>query len=178
MQTDPILSYHNIDASPAVESLIHRRIAMLQRRDDRITGCEVMMEAPQKKQRHGRVFRVRLNLRMPGPDLTISRKSAQGSAQDDLMMAVNRAFSAAEKALKRRKKVRGGVEVKHHPPVLHGAIVDLGSSWAMAGSGPMPGAGSTSSATASPPTAGIAWASAPACGSARSRARRAPSPWR
>ena len=62
---------------------------------------------------------------MPGPDVSISREVAQGSAREDLVLAVNRAFTAAEKTLKRRKKVMDGVEVKHHPPVLHGAITEL-----------------------------------------------------
>ena len=139
MQIEPTISYRNIDHSPAVDQLVQRRIAMLERRDDRITGCEVTLEAPQKKKRHGRVFRVRLNLHLPGPDLSFSRETGQGSAQDDLILAVNRAFSAAEKALKKRKKVMGRVEVKHHAPVLHGEITELerelGYGWLRADDG-------------------------------------------
>lgn len=139
MQIAPILSFHNIDHSPAVEDLVHRRIAMLEKRDDRITGCEVTLEAAQKARRHGRAFRVRLDLHLPGPDLSISREIAQGSAQDDLILAVNRAFTAAEKALKKRKKVMAGVEVKQHPPILHGEIVELepelGHGWLRADDG-------------------------------------------
>ncbi|MCB1334935.1 MAG: HPF/RaiA family ribosome-associated protein [Roseivivax sp.] len=141
MQIDPIIAYRNIDHSPAVEALVRRRIEMLERRDDRITGCDVTLEAPQKKQRHGSVYKVRLNLHMPGPDLSISREVAQGSAQDDLMLAVNRAFSAAETALKKRKKTLAGIEVKHHPPVLHGQIAELepelGHGWIRADDGRM-----------------------------------------
>lgn len=95
MQIEPIISYHNVDPSPTVENLVHRRIKVLERRDDRITGCEVTMEAPQKLKRHGRVFKVRLNLHLPGLDLSISREIAQGSAQGDLILAVNRAFTTA-----------------------------------------------------------------------------------
>jgi cold shock CspA family protein/ribosome-associated translation inhibitor RaiA len=139
MQTEPIIAYHHVDPSPAVEDLVLRRIKALERRDDRITGCEVTMEAPQKKKLHGRVFKVRLNLHLPGPDLSISREIAQGSAQDDLILAVNRAFTAAEKALKTRKKKMDGIEVKHHPPVLHGEITELepelGFGWVQADDG-------------------------------------------
>lgn len=125
MQTEPIIAYHNLDPSPAVDALVAKRIAVLERLNDRITGCEITMDAPQKRKVHGRVFRVRLNLHMPGPDLSVAREVAQGSARDDLVLAVNRAFSAAEKQLKRQKKTRGGVEVKHHPPVLHGEITQI-----------------------------------------------------
>ncbi|MDG4648449.1 HPF/RaiA family ribosome-associated protein [Roseibacterium sp. SDUM158017] len=139
MQTEPIISYHNIDHSPAVDELVQRRIALLERRDERITGCEVTMEAPQKRKRHGRVFKVRLNVHLPGPDVSVAREVAQGSAQEDLILAVNRAFTAAEKALKKRKKVMGGVEVKHHAPILHGEIAELepelGYGWVTADDG-------------------------------------------
>lgn len=125
MQTDPVIAYRNLDPSPAVNALIPGRIAALERINRRITGCEVTLEAPQKRKRRGRVFRVRLTLHLPGPDLSVAREVAQGSAQDDLILAVNRAFSAAERALKRQKKTMAGLEVKHHPPVLHGVITLL-----------------------------------------------------
>lgn len=141
MQIEPIISYQNIDHSPAVEGLVRKRIAGLEKRHDRITGCEVTLDAPQKKKRRGRVFRVRLNLRLPGPDLSVSREVAQGSAQDDLVLAVNRAFTAAEKALKKQKKTMGGIEVKHHAPVLHGEIAELepelGHGWVRGDNGQM-----------------------------------------
>ncbi|MDG1167632.1 MAG: HPF/RaiA family ribosome-associated protein [Sulfitobacter sp.] len=125
MQIEPIISYQNLDHSPAVDDLVRGRIEALEKRFSRITGCEVTMHAQQKKKRHGRMFRVQLNLRLPGPDLSVSRAVSQGSAQDDLILAVNRAFSAAEKAIKKRKKVMGRVEIKHHAPVLHGKIAEL-----------------------------------------------------
>ena len=125
MQTDPVISYRNLDPSPAIEALVAKRIAVLERISDRIIGCEVTLEAPQKRRLHGRAFRVRLNLHVPGPDVSVAREVVQGSAQEDLTLAVNRTFSAAEKQLKRHKKVMGAIEVKHHPPVLHGEISTL-----------------------------------------------------
>lgn len=122
MQTDPIISYLNIDPSPAVTEVIRRRIAVLERIHDRITGCEVALDSPQKHKAHGRVFRARLSLHLPGPDFSITREVAQGTASDDLLLAVNRAFSGAEKHLKRQKKKMSAVETKHHAPVLHGQI--------------------------------------------------------
>ena len=95
---------------------------MLERISDRITGCEITLDAPQKRKIHGRVFRAHVNLHIPGPDFSVSRQVAQGSARDDLLLAVNRAFSAAEKHLKSQKKKMGRVEVKHHSPVQHGEI--------------------------------------------------------
>ncbi|SDJ07661.1 HPF/RaiA family ribosome-associated protein [Aliiruegeria lutimaris] len=125
MQTAPIISYHNLDSSPAIEALVKRRVEMLENLEDRMTACEVTIEAPQKRKRHGRVFKVRLYVHLPGPDLTVSREVGQGCAQDDVTLAVNRAFSAAEVQLKRHKKTMARVEVKHHQPIRHGEVTLL-----------------------------------------------------
>jgi cold shock CspA family protein/ribosome-associated translation inhibitor RaiA len=125
MQRPPVITCRHIDPSPAVETLIARRIARLERISGRIVGCEVTLEAPQKPRRKGRVFQVRVALHTGGPDLTAARAVAQGSARDDLLLAMNRAFSAAELRLKRQKKVMGGVEVKHHPPYVQGEVVQI-----------------------------------------------------
>ncbi len=122
MQIDPIISFRNVDPSPAVSELVNRRIAVLERISDRITGCEVVVDAPQKHKEHGQIMKVRIDLRLPGPDFSVTREVAQGDKRDDLLLALNKAFSAAEKHLKRHKKSMGGVEVKHHAPVLHGKI--------------------------------------------------------
>ncbi|EPX83689.1 HPF/RaiA family ribosome-associated protein [Salipiger mucosus] len=139
MQTAPVITSRNLDASPSVNEIVGRRVAGLEKIEPEMIGCEVILDAPQKRKRHGRVLRVRLHLHLPGPDLSVSREVAQGSARDDLLLAVNRAFSAAETRLKRRKKVMDAVEVKHHPPVLHGVVTtlepELGYGWLRADDG-------------------------------------------
>ena len=105
-----------------MNELIRRRISVLERLHDRITGCEITLDAPQKRKVSGRVFRAHLSLHIPGPDFSIAREVAQGTARDDLLLAVNRAFSGAEKHLKRQKKKMSAVETKRHAPVLHGRV--------------------------------------------------------
>ncbi|MBY6069435.1 HPF/RaiA family ribosome-associated protein [Leisingera aquaemixtae] len=122
MQTEPVVTYRNVDPSPSVDALVARRVEALERINNRIVGCETVIEAPQKRKVTGREYRVRLTLSVPGPDITVTRTSAKGSAREDLALALNRAFSAAEKLLKRQKKTMAAIKVKHHPPVLHGCI--------------------------------------------------------
>lgn len=50
MQIDLIISYQNLDHSPVVEDLVRERIEALEKRYDRITGYEVTLYAPQKKE--------------------------------------------------------------------------------------------------------------------------------
>lgn len=139
MQSSPEITFRNMPPSPVIMALIEKRTAVLERACDRITGCEITLDAQPKRKRHGREFRVRINLRIPGPDLRVVRDICRGSAQDDLKLAVNRAFSAAEARLHRQKRLMGGVEVKWHPPLLHGEVTrlepELGYGYARADDG-------------------------------------------
>ena len=116
MHITPIISYNNVDSSSAVENLVRRRIGALEKRFVPIIGCEVTMDAAQSMTRNGRLFRVGVNLDLPDPDLSVSRQYAEGSAQDDLILAVNRAFGVVEKVIKRRKKSKQDVDEMHGSP--------------------------------------------------------------
>ena len=125
MQIEPIISYRHLDPSDAVTAHVQKRLAALEHFHHRIVGCEVTLDAPQKRKRTGRIVRAKVDLRLPGDDIHVERSIARGSAREDLLLAINRAFAAAEKTLKHHRKVKGGLEVKPHPPVLHGEITRL-----------------------------------------------------
>jgi cold shock CspA family protein/ribosome-associated translation inhibitor RaiA len=122
---EPVITFRNLDPPPEIEVLIRKRAATLERFAPRILGCDVAVDAPQKRKVNGRVMHVRVTAQVPGPDITTEAHVAQGSARDDLVLAVNRAFSAAERKLRHQKTRMAGLEVKHHPPVLHGEITSL-----------------------------------------------------
>jgi ribosomal subunit interface protein len=125
MQSTTRISWRNLTASPAIEELIERRIEALERFDPHIVSCNVVVEAPQKRQASARGFQVRVDLQVPGPNISVSRSVRQGHAADDLRIAVNTAFEAVERRLKEHKRKLVGQEVKHHSPILHGEIVEL-----------------------------------------------------
>jgi ribosome-associated translation inhibitor RaiA/cold shock CspA family protein len=125
MQSPPTVTFRGVDPSPAIEDLIGERTARLEKFHAGIIACDVVVEAAQKRKTHGRLFSVRVRLGLPGPDISVSRDVAQGDAQEDVRLAVNRAFSAVETKLKEQKRTMGAVEVKHHPPVLHGEVSEL-----------------------------------------------------
>ena len=125
MESKPTLTYRNMDSSPSIETLVRRRIGDLERFHARLTGCDVVIEATQARKHNAKGYRVRVNLHLPGPDISVAREVAQGAARDDVLLAMNRAFSAAEKKLKQQKQVMNALHVKSHPDVLHGRITDL-----------------------------------------------------
>ncbi|MFC2969175.1 HPF/RaiA family ribosome-associated protein [Acidimangrovimonas pyrenivorans] len=125
MRTHPIITWRNMDHSPAVDSIVNERIEALDKFHPNIIGCTVVIDAPQKRRVTGRGFDVRVQLEIPGPNLNVARHVRHGHAADDVIRAVNAAFTALEGRLKAKREVIGGVHVKHHPPELHGEIVEL-----------------------------------------------------
>ena len=125
MQSSPNVTFRGIDPSPAIEELIAERRARLERFHPGIVACDVVVEAAPKRKVHGRLFSVRVNLSLPGPAISVSSDAARGEAGEDIRLAINHAFSAVETKLKERKRTMGAVEVKHHPPILHGEVSEL-----------------------------------------------------
>jgi cold shock CspA family protein/ribosome-associated translation inhibitor RaiA len=125
MQRDPIVSWHGIPASPAVEAIVRKRLSAVARLAPQAVGCRVTLSAEQGRHRSARGFETRIHLDMPGPDIDVARAIRHGHAADDLVRSVNAAFGALEARLKESRRVLRGQEVKHHAPVLHGEIVEL-----------------------------------------------------
>ena len=125
MPFEPTITYRNAEHSPAVDELIRRRAQELGRFHDRIVGCDVVVEAPQKRRASGRIYHVRVTVRVPGPDVSVAGQASKGAAQQNLKLALNKAFTAAEHQLKESKRMMAGQEVKHHPPLRHGEITLL-----------------------------------------------------
>ena len=125
MQREPIISWHRIQRSEAIESIIRKRIASIEKFCPDAVGLRVTLDAPQRQRHAARGFDVRLHLDLPGPDLDVARSIRQGLGAEDLTRAVNAAFTALEKRLKESRKVLGALEVKHHPTILHGEIIEI-----------------------------------------------------
>ncbi|MFZ2102284.1 MAG: HPF/RaiA family ribosome-associated protein [Oricola sp.] len=116
------IAFRNMDGSAELEEHIHRRIAELEKTHPHIVGCNVVVEAPQKKHVTGTEFAVRITLSVPGPDIHVERHVGRSGAKEDVNLAIHEAFDAARRILKEQKREMGGQEVKHHAPMLHGTI--------------------------------------------------------
>lgn len=125
METEPIISWHHMDPSPAVEAVIHKRIDALERIHDRIVGCRVVVEAADKRKITGREFEVHVHVSLPGKDIDVKRSYGQEEAEDDLLHAVNTCFTAAEKQLRKVTERRQPQNVKAHPAISHGSVETL-----------------------------------------------------
>ena len=108
MQKQPKIIFRNVDQSDAIEAQIRQRIDDLGKRYDRMIGCEVIIEAPQRRKSSGRLFKVHLSVQVPGQNVEVTRQINRGDAANDINFAVNTAFSTAGRQLTQRKRQLAG----------------------------------------------------------------------
>jgi ribosome-associated translation inhibitor RaiA len=110
MQRTPKITSRDFELTPAIEDQIRERISSLEQCWDRITGCEVTLEAPAvHHHRKGGPFLVRIRMLVPGGELEVNRQGAS-----DFAVAVREAFSAARRRIEDYvRELRH--EIKTHP---------------------------------------------------------------
>lgn len=108
------IAYHRLSPSDAVSDLVRQKVARLERYFDRITGCSVTLEVPGHRHRHGKHFRVRIELAVPGERLVVGRDPAQTKTHEDLVAAINAAFQEARRQLEDHAR-RADHRVRAHP---------------------------------------------------------------
>lgn len=119
------ISFKDMDPSPAVEARIREQAARLERFHERIVACRVTVEAPHRHHRHGKLFRVGIDLSMPGQDVFVGRAGPQDHAHEDVYVAIRDAFDAAVRQVEdQARRMRG--DVKTHDAPDHGRILRLG----------------------------------------------------
>lgn len=67
-----ITTFRNMPPSEAVIDRIQKETETLGRYFDRITSCDVTVEAPARHHYHGEPFHIRIELRVPGKELVVA----------------------------------------------------------------------------------------------------------
>jgi ribosomal subunit interface protein len=106
MQNNLQISFRGMETSAAVEARIRERTERLERFDDRITSCHVVVQAPHRHHQQGQLYEVRIQVRVPGDELVINREGSQDHAHEDVYVAIRDAFQAAERRLEERARRR------------------------------------------------------------------------
>lgn len=123
MQVPLEISYRGILKTEDLDAEIGRKVQKLERICDSIISCRVSLEQPQKHQRAGRAYRVRIDLRVPPNHEVVARREAgRGDMHDSLPVVLNDAFDAASRQLRDLVERRRG-EIKLHPEQQPNAVV-------------------------------------------------------
>ena len=94
MQIPLQISLHGIEQSDALHNAIRKRAEKLERYFDRIISCRVVLELGGRHKRHGRQFTARIDLKVPGDEIAITREH-----DEELEIALRDAFDAARRKL-------------------------------------------------------------------------------
>jgi len=124
MQLPLQITFRHMDSSEAVAERIRERAGELERFFDRIISCRVVVECRHPRRRQGNLFRVRVDLKIPGREIAVGRDPAAHHSHEDVYVAIRDAFDAARRALEDHVRERRG-EVKLHAVPEHGRIARL-----------------------------------------------------
>jgi ribosomal subunit interface protein len=119
MQVPLQIVVRNIPHSAALDARIRGKAAKLEEFDPRITSCRVTVEESSKHQHQGRQFSVRIDLRVPGREIAVTREH-----HEDVFVALRDAFDAAKRQLEDVVREKRG-DVKAHEVPRHGQIARL-----------------------------------------------------
>lgn len=124
MQLPLQISFRHMDPSPNVETAIRKRAERLDRFFPRIMGCRVVVEAPHRHHRKGKLYEVRIDLTVPGEEIAVTRSGPRNHAHEDVYVAIRDAFNTADRLLEdHARKFRG--DTKRHEAPLRGKVARL-----------------------------------------------------
>jgi ribosomal subunit interface protein len=113
MQIPLQISFRNMDPSPAVEAIVREKAAKLDRFFERIVSCDVTIEAPHRRHHKGKLYKVRIDIGVPGKDVHVNQEGPKNQAHEDVNVAIRDAFDAAVRQLEdHARRLRG--DVKSH----------------------------------------------------------------
>lgn len=113
------ITMHGIDHSDALEADIRERAAKLDQFHPHLMSCRVTVEEARKHHQQGRQFTVRIDARVPGQEIVVTRDH-----HEDIQVALRDAFDSAKRQLEEAiRETRGYVKVHEVPQ--HGRILRL-----------------------------------------------------
>lgn len=108
MQTALNITFDDVPGSEALEQHIRDKVAKLETLFPHLVGCHVTVGLPHKHKTHGKMFEVRIDLKVPGAELAVNHHQ-----DEDPYVALRDAFDAARRRLEDHTRRQRG-EVKHH----------------------------------------------------------------
>ena len=102
------ISFRGMDSSPVIEAQIRERAAKLDKFNDRITACRVVVEAHHHHHHKGRLYHIRVDVTVPGHEIVVSREPDEHQAHEDIQVAVRDAFDAARRQIEDHLRIDAG----------------------------------------------------------------------
>ena len=124
MQLPLQITFRNLEHSDAIEANVREKATKIERFAEHITSCRVIVEAPHKHHHKGVIYRVKIDITLPGKEIVVNHHSDEHHAHEDVYVAIRDAFDAATRQLEDYVRQRRG-KVKSHDVAPHGRIIQL-----------------------------------------------------
>jgi ribosomal subunit interface protein len=106
------ITFRDLERTDAIEASVRRHAEKLLTFEGKIVECDVAIEAPHRHKQHGRHYRVRVNVAVPGATLTADRNPDPGQAHEDVYAAIDDAFAHAARVLRDHAARRDSMRVR------------------------------------------------------------------
>jgi ribosomal subunit interface protein len=93
------ITYRDLERTDAIDAYVRKRAQKLQTFATHIIACRVAVEAPHRHKQHGRHYRVRVDMAIPGAELVVARCPDVGREHEDPYAAIDDAFAHAGRQL-------------------------------------------------------------------------------
>lgn len=113
MQVPLEITFRGIPHSDAVETRVREKVAKLEKFCDNITSCRVAVEADHHHQHQGNLYKIRIDVNVPGKHIVVSRDHHDKQSHEDIYVTLRDAFAAATRQLEEYVRIHRG-EVKNH----------------------------------------------------------------
>ena len=124
MQVPLQITFRHMDSSEAVAARIRERAEELDRFFNGIISCRVVIECRHPRHIKGNLFRVGVDVTVPGREIAVGRDPAAHRAHEDIYVAIRDAFDTTRRLLEDyAREVRG--DVKLHAVPDHGRVARL-----------------------------------------------------
>ena len=99
MQVPLQIKFRHMEPSMAVETRIREGCHKLQRFAEHVITCRVTIDAPHKHQHQSGLYRVIIDITLPGEEVVTSHHSDRYHAHENVNVAMRDAFDAARRHL-------------------------------------------------------------------------------
>ncbi len=99
MQLPLQIKFRHMEPSAIVEARIRERCLKLQRFVEYITSCRVIIDAQYGQQHKAGLYRVIIDITLPGAEIVTSHHSEQDHAHENVNVAIQDAFDMARRQL-------------------------------------------------------------------------------
>lgn len=123
MQIPLNITFRDMEPSEAVETIIREKAEKLDQVAE-IMSCNVVIEMINKHQHKGTMYKVTLDITLPGSEIAVSRDHGLDHSHEDVYVALRDSFDAARRQLQDYQR-KTHQKVKSHEVPPHGRVAEI-----------------------------------------------------